>query len=204
MQDIATSLLSVTILIFSAALHEISHGLVALYYGDHTAERAGRLSINPIRHMDLVGSVILPVVLSISGSPFVFGWAKPVPVNYNNLRTAYAPALVALAGPVTNLVLAILSGFLLQYIGQSLDSGFATFLTLVLVINCVLCLFNLLPIPPLDGFHIIEYIFRIPPRITQFLTQYSFVCVLLAVIIFQRFFDGIILTMIRLLTGVAV
>jgi Zn-dependent protease len=201
MQDPTISLLSVALLIFSAALHEVAHGLTALYYGDHTAEQAGRLSLNPLRHIDPIGSVVLPILLSLVGSPFVFGWAKPVPVNTNNLRTRYASAVVALAGPATNLLLAGIAGTIIRFYGASLEPGLVTFLFIVVSINCVLALFNLIPIPPLDGYHVIEYLFRIPARITNFFMQYSFVFIFAAIIVFQKFFDGIFLFMIRLLTG---
>ncbi len=201
MQDPISSLLSVAILIFSAALHEVSHGLVALYYGDHTAERMGRLSLNPLRHMDPIGSVVLPIVLSLAGSPFIFGWAKPVPVNPHNFTHKYASAVVALAGPLSNIVLAGIAGTIIRFYGNTLQTGFLTFLTMVTVINCVLAVFNMIPIPPLDGYHILEYLFRIPTRVSVFFMQYSFVFILLAVVLFQRFFDGILFTMIKLLTG---
>ncbi len=129
-------------------LHEVSHGLVARRLGDRTAEAAGRLTLNPIRHIDPFGSVLLPAMLALSGAP-VFGWAKPVPVNPRAFqRPTEGMALTALAGPITNLAVALLAGRVLL----PATSGFLAELVWAFgYINVVLAIFNLLPIPPLDG-----------------------------------------------------
>lgn len=138
----------IVLLIVAVILHEVSHGLVARRLGDRTAEAAGRLTLNPIRHIDPFGSVLLPAMLALSGAP-VFGWAKPVPVNPRAFqRPTEGMALTALAGPITNLAVALLAGRVLL----PATSGFLAELVWAFgYINVVLAIFNLLPIPPLDG-----------------------------------------------------
>jgi len=146
----------------AVVLHELAHGYVAYRLGDPTAAQAGRLTLNPLAHVDPFGTVILPLLLLFSGAPFLFGYAKPVPVNFRNL---YEPrrdmVLVALAGPLVNFVLAGLSAILLKVFlssyflksGISADSAMMT-VQLVhscLLINVSLAVFNMLPVPPLDG-----------------------------------------------------
>jgi Zn-dependent protease len=155
------------VLIPSIILHEISHGVVALAFGDRTAQRAGRLSLNPVRHVDLVGTIIVPAVLSLSGYG-AFGWAKPVPVNVQQLRHPRNDAIwVSLVGPFTNYLLAAVCG--LAYVlavpadvRVAYANGYGTLGTLGLVLliagfaNIVLGTFNLLPCPPLDGAALLE------------------------------------------------
>ena len=142
------------VLVPAIILHEISHGVVALAFGDDTAKKAGRLTLNPIAHVDPVGSVALPLLLAVAGAP-VFGWAKPVPVNPRNLRhPRQETLLVSLAGPATNIVLAIgAAGVLRTATHSSLPIDVALQFG---IINVVLATFNLIPIPPLDGSAIIE------------------------------------------------
>jgi len=139
--------------------HEVSHGFVANKLGDPTAKFMGRLTLNPIVHIDLVGTVILPALLMLTGSP-VFGWAKPVPINPANFKDPKRDmAISAAAGPITNILLAILSLLILKFLSEPaaafLPEGFILPLTMMfrqsILINVVLAAFNLLPIPPLDG-----------------------------------------------------
>ena len=155
-------------LIVAIVLHEISHGWVANAFGDPTARRKGRLSLNPIRHVDPVGTVALPLILAVSGAP-VFGWAKPVPVVARRLRNPRVHMmLVALAGPGMNLALALLGA-----VGVALMGGIAPgdgllwvllYLNLAnfVAINIFLALFNLLPIPPFDGGHVVQGLLPLP------------------------------------------
>jgi Zn-dependent protease len=146
--------LRLAVLIPAIILHEVSHGVVALAFGDDTAKRAGRLTLNPIAHVDPVGSVALPLLLAVVGAP-IFGWAKPVPVNARNLRNPRQQSLlVSLAGPATNIVLAIATALVLR---RATHSSLPIDLAIQFgIINVVLATFNLIPIPPLDGSAVIE------------------------------------------------
>jgi Zn-dependent protease len=142
----------------SIILHEVSHGVVANAFGDDTAKRAGRITLNPVKHVDPFGTLILPALLAFSGLP-AFGWAKPVPVNPRRLRRPRQQTLyVSLAGPATNLVLAGLLAvvFRLWAAGASAPDWFSDFVFVAGLLNVVLALFNLLPIPPLDGSALLE------------------------------------------------
>lgn len=137
---------------FSVVCHEIAHGYTALLLGDHTAERMGRLTFNPIVHIDLFGTIILPAMLIFMKSPFLFAWAKPVPVNPNFFRDPKkGMMLVAMAGPATNLAIALVLSLLLLLLGGLLPAFLSRTFAYVSLINVMLMVFNLIPIPPLDG-----------------------------------------------------
>ncbi len=146
------------IIILSAIFHEYAHGWMAYRLGDSTAKDAGRLTLNPIVHLDLVGTVILPLFLLFTWGGFL-GWAKPVPYNPNNLRDQrYGSLKVALAGPGVNLLIALVLGLILRFLIGSASVSinlalmqFLTYLGLIVYINIFLALFNLIPLPPLDG-----------------------------------------------------
>lgn len=147
--------ISIIILLFSVIIHEVMHGIVALKFGDHTAERAGRLTLNPLPHIDLFGTILLPALLIFTGSPILFGWAKPVPVNplnFSNLRKG--ELFVSAAGIVANFSLAIAAALiyhLLNALPQEFPAIVGSLLRFTVLINLVLGIFNLFPIPPLDG-----------------------------------------------------
>lgn len=147
--------LSILVLLFSVILHEVMHGLVALKFGDTTAQRAGRLTLNPIPHIDLFGTILLPALLIFTGSPILFGWAKPVPVNPLNFRNLRRGELfVSLAGIAANFGLAIAATVLyhiLNYLPFVFPALVGSVLHYAVIINLVLGVFNLFPIPPLDG-----------------------------------------------------
>jgi len=148
-------LFSVVILILSAAAHEYMHAWAANELGDSTAKDLGRLTINPLAHLDWFGSIFLPLLLVISNVPFIFGYAKPVPINYYNLRNQkWGPALVALAGPAANFLLAVMFGLALRFL-PGIEPQLGTFLSYIVLINLVLMIFNLVPIPPLDGSRVV-------------------------------------------------
>jgi Zn-dependent protease len=164
-------LLSLPVLIFSIVVHEVAHGWVALKQGDQTALMLGRLTFNPVPHVDPIGSLLVPALLALSGSPFLLGWAKPVPVNPRNFRNyKKGDILVSLAGVTANLILAFIFAFLLvavSWLQQGLpaqDDWWAPMATMFqygVVINLVLLVFNLVPIPPLDGSRVFYYL--LPP-----------------------------------------
>lgn len=139
------------ILIGSVVIHEVSHGYAANALGDPTARLQGRLTLNPIPHLDPVGSFLIPGLLIITGAPFVFGWAKPVPFNPYNIRNQRTgEAIIAAAGPASNIALAAIAALIFRLSGA--DGGaLGGFLVLAVIINLVLAIFNLVPIPPLDG-----------------------------------------------------
>ena len=153
--SILSAVIALVILLFSAILHEIAHGLVAERLGDPTARLAGRLTLNPKNHIDPMMSIALPLILLISGSPIIIGAAKPVPVDPFNFRDGRKDlALVSLAGPLTNVALAIIASLILKLIPNSpnaiLDTLYLMLATIV-HLNLLLAIFNLVPIPPLDG-----------------------------------------------------
>ena len=123
--DPIITIFSLVILLFSVIIHELAHGYIAYSLGDPTAKYAGRLTLNPIKHLDPFGSVILPLILFISGSPILFGWAKPVPVNpYNFKDQKWGSLKVAIAGPITNIALAVFFGLLIRFIPSSFFISF--------------------------------------------------------------------------------
>ena len=166
----------------AVVFHEVSHGYVANWLGDSTAKYAGRLSLNPIRHVDMWGTIIIPLALIITQAGFVFGWAKPVPVNYYNLRYGkWGPVLVALAGPAANFIILLLCGIMVRIVpeGTALPYLFIT----IGLINAFLMLFNLLPIPPLDGSKVLFVFLESRPDIIMMLERYG-MYILLGVLIF--------------------
>lgn len=157
--DIATIIISIAILVFSVVIHEVAHGLAALSQGDQTAKIMGRLTLNPIKHIDPFGSIILPLLCAILPGGIILGWAKPVPVNFNALRSGKrGEALVAFAGPFSNMVLAVVAGLFIRGFTGTLPDPAIYALEIVLITNLVLAVFNLVPIPPLDGSRILSAI----------------------------------------------
>lgn len=153
--EIVITIFSLIILLFSIVIHEVSHGSMANLLGDPTAKSAGRLSLNPIKHLDPIGSVIIPIFLLIfSGGRFAFGWAKPVPINpYNFKNPRRDGAKVAFAGPAANILVALFFGLILRFF--SLSSTLFILFSIICLLNLLLAIFNLVPIPPLDGSHIL-------------------------------------------------
>jgi Zn-dependent protease len=161
-QIIFTTVISLIILLFSVIIHEIAHGTVAYALGDPTAKNAGRLTLNPISHLDPVGSILLPGILlwmsSLYGGQFVFGWAKPVPVNpLNYTDRRWGQLKVGIAGVAVNFLIAVIFSLLFRFAVNSpyVTEEFLVIISLVAVYNFLLGMFNLLPFPPLDGSHVL-------------------------------------------------
>ena len=193
----------IAILIMSVVIHEVSHGFVAEKFGDKTARNAGRLTLNPLKHLDLFGSVLLPIVLYFT-SGFVFGWAKPVPYNPYNLRDRKKGEIaVASAGILANISIAIIFGLILRFSsGFSVPVGFYFIVSTIVAVNLALAIFNLVPIPPLDGSKIL---FNILPRpfagFVELLEKYSIVFFLLFIVFFSDFLYPVLSFTYHLITG---
>ena len=193
-----TALALIPALVIAIVFHEVAHGWTALALGDPTAKERKRLTLNPIRHVDLLGTLIRPGMLALSGLP-VFGWAKPVPVIKQRLRNPrFGMMAVAAAGPATNLVLAVIGalGLGLMVRGGMAPDGVSGFLGASLysfiLINIFLALFNLLPLPPFDGSHIVEGL--LPPRAAQVydkLRPFGFPLLFLLLLVIPYFFPGL-------------
>ena len=185
------------IAVFSVILHELAHGVVAYWLGDRTAKDAGRLTLNPFKHIDPYMSILVPVVLYILKAP-VFGGAKPVPVNYRNLKgKEWGMALVAVAGPLTNFFIALIS-FLIGYFSGALQhdpNGIPYFIFAELVyLNLGFMLFNLIPIPPLDGSRVLYAI--APDSVREVLDKievYGIIIVYALILIFGNIFSSLML-----------
>ncbi len=148
----------IIVLIMSIVLHEVAHGYAANWLGDPTARLAGRLTVNPISHIDPIGSVVIPAFLFLSGASFLFGWAKPVPYNpYNLSNQRWGEAFVAFAGPGTNFLLALIFAGLIHFaVAFGFSASFVELSVHIVTINVLLGHFNLIPFPPLDGSKVIE------------------------------------------------
>jgi Zn-dependent protease len=202
----------IAILLMSVVIHEISHGFVAEYFGDNTARDAGRLTLNPLKHLDFFGSILLPAFMYFSFG-FAFGWAKPVPYNPNNLNNKkWGTIAVASAGILANLFIAILFGLLIRF---ATDLGLPPFdptaihpfykITInITIINIALAVFNLVPIPPIDGSKIL---FQILPsklyQIEQFLERYGLILLFVFIFFFSSYLYPILAFLYNLITGLA-
>ncbi len=195
---------SVAVLILSVVVHEVSHGWVANYLGDPTARLQGRLTLNPLPHIDLIGSVLVPLLLFFTNAGIMFGWAKPVPVNPYNLRGKYGEAIVAVAGPLSNIFLAVAFGLLIRFAFAFLPASFVQIAVTVVILNIVLAIFNLVPIPPLDGSKIL---FAFLPYHLQdlrnSLERWGFFIVLIFIVFLWQFLTPVIGVLFSLLTGIS-
>jgi len=200
----------IIILIFSIVIHEVSHGAVANYLGDPTAKHAGRLTLNPIPHIDPIGSILVPGILILMslaiqhGGGIIIGWAKPVPINPYNFRDQkYGSAKVALAGPAANLIIGLVFGLALRFFPAIVAlPGLDLMFSYIVYINILLAVFNLFPVPPLDGSHIL-FTF-LPPgmeNIKIFLSQFGLFILLFIIFFFFQWLALIINWIFALIVG---
>lgn len=195
---------AIAILIMSVVVHEVSHGYTANLLGDPTAKYAGRLTLNPLRHLDFFGSFLIPAITFILAG-FIFGWAKPVPYNPYNLKNQkYGPGLVAIAGPLSNFLMAIVFGLAIRYSSTFgfLPASFLEIISLIVFVNLILGVFNLVPIPPLDGS---KALFAILPfrwhHIQLSLERYGFFLLLIFIFFFFQYLLPIVAFLFKIITG---
>ncbi len=201
------AIFQILILIFSVIIHEISHGFVALYFGDRTAQYEGRLTLNPMKHLDWFGSVILPLLLVVTNAGFMIGWAKPVPYNpYNLVKRNIAEPLIAFAGPFSNLFVALVFGLIIRsLLSLGLYSSLISIFSFVVLINISLAVFNLIPIPPLDGSKILFALLPLKARYAfqEVSEKYGLFIILLVIMFLPNFISPIIFSLFRLITGIS-
>jgi Zn-dependent protease len=201
------TIFTIIILIFSIIIHEIAHGAMAERLGDKTARDMGRLSFNPIKHIDLVGSILVPLFLVIAKSNILIGWAKPVPINPFALRDRkYGEAKVAMAGPLANISVALIFTLILRLVpsGASLFSqNLIMILQYIVWINLLLAFFNLTPIPPLDGSHILyAFLPKSADSIKIFLNQFGIFFLIMFVYFVFPVFGAYLMQLFQMLVGV--
>ena len=206
--EIIILIFSLVILLFSVIIHELAHGSVAYSLGDPTAKYAGRLTLNPIKHLDLFGSIILPLLLLFltAGQGPIFGWAKPVPINPYNLKDQkWGSIKVAAVGPLSNLLVALFFGLILRFSPESIlvaAPGFVIIFSFIVQINIILALFNLIPIPPLDGHWILlKFIPEKFEAFKNFLRQYGIVILVLLILFGGSAWSALTNVLFQLLTG---
>ena len=197
-------IITLIILLFSAVIHEVCHGVMAYRLGDDTAKMAGRLTLNPIPHLDPFASILLPLFLVWAGSPIIFGSAKPVPVNFMGLRDPKkGMALVSLAGPVSNFILALIFAIPLRFSGLELDSQLAGIFATAVMINLSLGIFNLLPIPPLDGFKVFaSLVSRDIMGIYRFLEYERFGFLLIIILLYSGLIHSVLVPLLRFMSQI--
>lgn len=197
----------IVILIMSIVIHEVSHGFMAERFGDDTARDAGRLTLNPIKHLDIFGSIILPAFLVLTNAGFLFGWAKPVPYNPANFQNQRTGTLaVAAAGVSANFLIAIIFGLVIRFLPNfiAVPQSFYFITSAIVIVNLALGIFNLIPIPPLDGSKILFSL--LPSSAMPFLyqmEQYSLFFLLIFIVFFADVLSPIMIFLFSLLTGLA-
>ncbi len=205
----------ILVLLLSVIIHEVAHGLAARYLGDRTAEHEGRLTLNPISHIDPVGTIILPLLLILSHSPFLVGWAKPVPYNPYNFRpekwiVRWGEAFVAFAGPFSNIVIFLIFGLFIRFfepllsVMPFLSAIIPAFplINIIVIVNIVLAVFNMVPLPPLDGSKILFALFpqSLQP-LREILERYQLFIALFFILFLWKFVSPLIEVVYRLVVG---
>jgi Zn-dependent protease len=204
MQIPAEFIFSILILIFSVVVHEVSHGYAAYLQGDNTARFQGRLTLNPLKHLEWFGSFLLPVTSYLLGG-FIIGWAKPVPFNPYNLRNQkWGEAIVAVAGPLSNICIAVFFGLLIRSgISAQFGDAFLYMSSMIIFINLVLATFNLIPIPPLDGSKILfSFLPYHMQNVRDFLEENGTFILIFFVFFLWKFLLPVVLWEFKLITGI--
>ena len=194
------------ILFFSAIVHEVAHGYAALFQGDPTAKYENRLTLNPLRHIDPFGSVILPVLLFLAHSPVLFGWAKPVPFNPYNLKNRkWGEALVAVAGPAVNIIIALIFGLTLRFGLAFIPVSAVLMVEMIVLINILLAVFNLVPIAPLDGSKILfAFLPASAAGVRRFMEKYSTFLILFFILVLWYYIFPLVAILFTLITGMSI
>ncbi len=197
--SLASILISIPIFIFAMMIHEIAHGWVAYKLGDPTAKFSGRLTLNPISHIDPIGTILLPITLIMMGSPVVFGWAKPVPINFMGLRNPKRDImLVGAAGPVVNIIFAFVLSAIFRLLPIEHTSLLGEVLFASILVNLILAAFNLIPIPPLDGSRILFSL--LPPNAAmRYMSIEPYGFIILFVLIYFGFLDRVVYPLVKIL-----
>ncbi len=202
--ELTATIFQIAILIMSVVVHEVAHGYAASMLGDQTARYAGRLTLNPIKHLDLIGSIVVPIILVILKAGFIIGWAKPVPVNPYNLRNGRRGELiVAAAGPISNITIAVIFGIFIRIaVANGLSESLISISSIVVLINLVLAFFNLMPIPPLDGSKVLFSLLPLHMHyVREFLERYSLALVFVFIFFVWRLLFPVIGWLFGILTG---
>lgn len=198
-------LFNLAILIISIVVHEVSHGLAALWQGDRTAQYEGRLTLNPIKHIDPVGSILVPLLCALLPGSLMFGWAKPVPYNPYNLKNGRTSEFfVAFAGPLSNILIAVLGALAIRIFGAGMPDATIAILAMTIMINLVLAIFNLVPLPPLDGSKILANIlpYQASLKLNQFYVTYGLFATLFFIFFVWQYFAPFIYGLYRLFVGI--
>ncbi|HEU5114769.1 MAG TPA: site-2 protease family protein [Candidatus Paceibacterota bacterium] len=199
---------SLIILLYSVIIHEISHGYAALLQGDRTAEYEGRLTLNPLPHIDPIGTIVLPIISILLPGSFLFGWAKPVPFNPYNLRNQrWGEAIVAVAGPLANIALALIFGLFIRFYlipNGLVDSPATAMCVIIVLVNVTLAIFNLVPVPPLDGSKILSAVLpRGWMKVRRAIERFGFLGVLVFLLFIWQFFAPLIPWIFTAITGLS-
>jgi len=208
MNPILMGISQALIVLISISVHEASHAYAAYKMGDPTAMHLGRVTLNPLKHIDLWGTIIIPLILILSRVGFVVGWAKPVPINPNNFEDRKkGEIIVSLAGPLSNLLLATAVGLLMRFLfhAQVGNNILFNLLFLIFAINLLLAFFNLIPIPPLDGSHVLENMLSYKAReVYRRIAPFSFIIILILINVISPLFFLILRFFTKIIIGIPV
>jgi Zn-dependent protease len=204
----AIAIFSIIVLVFSVVVHEVAHGYTAYRFGDLTAKYQGRLTFNPIKHIDPLGSIILPFIMSLLPGGLILGWAKPVPINpYNFKRRKLGEFATAFAGPLSNIIIASVFIILIRFSDVlGMNSVFVDLSIVVVMINAVLAFFNLIPLPPLDGYRIASLLLpqQTADKFEHFAQRFGLLLVLFFVLFLWNPIFMLIVSFLEFLIGIQI